>query len=194
MPLTEVEMEAEQLVNLHQTIRESAKVVYDFTEKFVDDVPDERRSLVADRYVDYGYDELRRADKLIEIGRVLLSLKPNHLKSYPSYPRVKGFWSHLERCSGEQKKRLDHHLRFVCLKDSGELLPRRNAAEVVIDALLDVYKLRDMLFYRLDVNGVTQELSDGDIRVLDGVIESSIDFVECIAGVVRKSTQVAPRR
>ena len=112
----------------------------------------------------------------------MLSLKPNHLKSYPSYPRVKGFWSHLERCSGEQMKRLDHHLRFVCLRDSGELLPRRNAAEVVIDALLDVYKLRDMLFYRLDVNGVTQELSDGDIRVLDGVIESSIDFVECIAG------------
>ena len=188
MQRNETELEAERLVNLHQTIRESAQVVYDITEKLVDALPDDARNPAADNYVNFAYDELMRADKLIEMGRILLSLK-----AYPSYSPERRFWAELEKRSDEQKARLDHHLRFVCLRDSGDLLPRRDAAEAVIDGMLNIYKSRDALFLDLDRNNTTQELSNDRIRVLDGVIESSLDFVETIAGVVRRSTQIAPR-
>ncbi len=187
MQRSETELEAERLVNLHQTIRESAQVVYDITEKRVDALPDETRNPAADNYVNYAYDELNRADKLIEMGRILLSLK-----AYPRYSPGGRFWAKLEKRSDEQKARLNHHLRFVCLRDSGDLLPRRDAAEAVIDGMLNIYESRDMLFFSLDRNHTTQELSDDQIRVLDGVIESSLDFVEAIAWVVRRSTRIVP--
>ncbi len=187
MQRTETELEAERLVNLQQTMRESAQVVYHITERLVDALPEETRNPVADNYVNFAYDELMRADKLIEMGRLLLSLK-----AYPGYSSEKRFWAELERRSDEQKNRLDHHLRFVCLRDSGDLLPRRDAAEAVIDGMLSIYKSRDALFSHLDRNHTTRELSSDQMRVLDGVIESSIDFVETIAGVVRRSTQIAP--
>ena len=186
MQRTETELEAERLVNLHQTIRESAQAVYDLTEKLIDALLDDTRNPVADNYVNFAYDELMRADKLIQMGRNLLSLK-----AYPSYPPVKRYWSNLESRSDEQKERLDHHLRFVCLRDSGDLLSRRDAAEAVIDGMLNIYKSRDALFWELEINDTTHELSNDQISVLDGVIESSLDFVETIAGVVRRSTQVA---
>ena len=185
MHRSETELEAERLVNLHQTIRESAQVVYDITEKLVDALPDETRNPAADNYVDFAYDALMRADKLIQMGRVLLSLK-----AYPTYRPEKGFWANLEKRSDEQKASLDHHLRFVCLRDSGDLLPRRDAAESVIDGMLNIYESRDVLFYSLDRNHTTQELSNDQIRVLDGVIESSLDYVNTVAGVVRRSTRI----
>ena len=188
MQRSETELEAERLVNLHQTIRETAQVVYDITEKLVDALPDDTRNPAADNYVNCAYDELMRADKLIEVGRILLSLK-----AYPSYSPERSFWTNLERRSNEQKTRLDHHLRFVSLRDSGDLLPRRDAAEVAIDGMLNIYESRDVLFYNLDRNHTTQELSSDQIRVLDGVIESSLDYVEAIAWVVRRSTQILPR-
>ena len=187
MQRNETELEAERLVNLHQTIRESAQVVYGITEKLVDALPEETRNPVVDNYVNFAHDELMRADKLIQMGRVLLSLK-----AYPSYSPERRFWANLEKHSDEQKTRLDHHLRFVCLRDSGDLLPRRKAAKAVIEGMLNIYKSRDALFYKLEINDTTQELSNDQIRVLDGVIESSLDYVETIAGVVRRSTQVAP--
>ena len=187
MQRNEAELEAERLVNLHQTIRESAQVVYGITENFVDTVPDATRNPAIDGYVNFAYDELMRADKLIEMGRLLLSLE-----AYPSYALEMRFWAQLERRSDEQKSRLDHHLRFVCLRDSGDLLPRRDAAEAVIDGMLSIYKSRDALFSHLDRNQVTRKFHSDQVRVLDGVIESSLDFVETIAGVVRRSTEVTP--
>ena len=187
MQRTDIELEAERLINLHQTLRESAQVVYDITEKLVDALPDEKRNPAADNYVNFAYDELMRADKIIEMERILLSLK-----AYPSYPPARRFWADLERCSDEQKSRLDHHLRFVCLRDSGDLLPRRDAAKAVIDGMLNIYDSRDVMFSYLDRNHKSRELSKDQIRVLDGVIESSIEFVEAIAWVVRRSTQIAP--
>ena len=184
----EAKAEAEHLVNLHQTIRESAQFVYDVTEKLVDALPEETRSPIADNYVNFAYDKLTQADKLIKMGKVLLSLNA----AYPSYPPERKFWAGLERRSDEQKNRLDHHLRFVCLHDSGDLLPRRDAAEAILDGMLSIYRSRDILFLHLDRNHRIQELSSGQMRVLDGVIESSIDFVETIAWVVRRSTQIAP--
>ena len=53
MQRTETELEAERLVNLHQTIRESAQVVYNITEKLVDALPNETRNPAADNYVNY---------------------------------------------------------------------------------------------------------------------------------------------
>lgn len=188
MQRSETELEAEQLVNLHQTIRDSAQVVYDITEKLVDALPEKTRNPVADTYVNFAHDSLMKADRIIQMGRMLLSLR-----AYPSYPPARRFWSELERRSDEQKARLDHHLRFVCLRDSGDLLPRKAAAEAVIDGMLNIYKSRDALFLDLDRNSTTQELSEDKVRVLDAVIESSLDFVETIAGVVRRSTQIAPR-
>ena len=187
MQRNETELEAERLVTLHQTIRESTQVVYDITEKLIDAYSDETRNPGIDYYVNFAHDELMYADKLIEMGRLLFSLKV-----YPTYKPEKNFWLNLEKRSDEQRTRLDHHLRFVCLRDSGDLLPRRDAAEAVIDGMLEIYKARDWLFYILDRDRRTHELSSSDVRLLDGVIESSIDFVEAIAGVVRRSTQVAP--
>ena len=187
MQRNETELEAERLVTLHQTIRESAQVVYDITEKLIDAYSDETRNPVVDNYVNLAYGEMMHADKLIEMGRILFSLKV-----YPTYEPEENFWPNLERRSDEQKARLDHHLRFVCLRDSGDLLPRRDAAEAVIDGMLEIYTARDRLFYILDRNRHTHELSSNEVRLLDGVIETSIDFVEAIAGVVRRSTQVGP--
>ena len=187
MQRTEAELEAERLVNLHQTIRESAQIVYEITEKLVDAVPDETRNPVVDNSVNFAHDELMQADKLIEMGRLLLSLK-----AYPSYPPQWRFWAQLESRSDEQKDRLDGHLRRVCLQDTGDLLPRRDAAEAVIDGMLNIYKSRDALFYRLDQNQRTRELHSDQVKALEGVIESSLDFVEAIAGVVRWSTRIAP--
>ena len=186
MQQSETELKAERLVNLHQTIRESAQVVYEITEKLIDSIPDETRNPGADYYVNFAYDELRKADKFIEMGRNLLSLK-----AYPTYSPDKRFRANLEKRSNEQKGRLDHHLRYVCLRDSGELLPRRDAAEAIIDGMLNIYHSRDAILFDLERNQITRELSNNQIRVLDGVIESSIDYVETIAGVVRRSTQIA---
>ena len=187
MQRTETELEAERLVNLHRTVWESAQVVYEITEKLIDAVPDETRNPVVDNFVNFAYDDLMWADKLIKMGRILLSLQ-----AYPTYPPVMGFWSHLEKRSDEQRARLDHHLRFNCLRDSDDLLPRRDAAEAVIDGMLNIYNSRDALFLKLEINDSTRKLSNDQIRVLDGIIESSLDYVETIAGVLRRSTQVGP--
>ena len=187
MQQTETELKAERLVSLHQTIREYAQVVYEITEKLIDAISDETRNPAADYYVNFAYDELRKADRFIEMGSNLLSLR-----AYPTYSPDKRFRSDLEKRSNEQKDRLDHHLRFVCLRDSGELLPRRDAAEAVIDGMLNIYHSRDAIFFDLERNQITRELSNNQIRVLEGVVELSVDYVETIAGVVRKSTQIAP--
>ena len=188
MQRNEYVAEVEHLVNLHQTVREPARTVYEITERLVDALPDDARNPDADSYVNFAYDELIKADRLIEMSKSL-----SKLSAYPSYPPESGFWSNLERQSDEQKVRLDHHLRYVCLRDSGELLPRRIAAEAVIDGMLDIYKSRGILFYGLDRNRVTQKFTNGEIRMMDGVIELSLEYVETIAGVVRRSTQIAPR-
>ena len=180
--------EVGHLLNLHQTVRESAQTVYEITERLVDALPDGMRNPVADSYVNFAYDQLLKADRLIGMGRSILNLG-----TYPSYPPVRGFWSNLEKRSDEQKLRLDHHLRLVCLRDSGELLPRRNAAEAAIDSMLEIYQSRDIMFNGLDKNQRTREFTDSEIRMMEGSIELSLDYVETIAGVVRRSTQIAPR-
>lgn len=181
--------EAENLVNLHQTVRESVQSVYKATERLVDAWPDESRNPDVDGYVNFAYDELLKADRLIDLGRGILSSK-----AYPSYPPVRGFWSNLEKRSDDQRERLDHHLRFVCLRDSVKLLARRLAAHAAIDGMLDIYQSRDILFRHLDRNQHTQELTNNEARVLDGIIELSLDYVETIAGVMRQSTRIVPPR
>ena len=185
MQRTEIELEAERLVTLQQTIWESAQVVYGITEKLVDSVPDETRNPKVDVRLNFAYDDLMQADKLIQLSKVLLSTG-----AYPSYVPAKMFWANLERRSDEQRDRLDRHLRFTCLRDPDTLQNRRDAAEAVIDGMLNIYQSRDVLFFHLDRNHRTQELSDYQVRVMDGVVESSLDFIESIAGVVRQSTQI----
>ena len=75
MQRNETELEAERLVTLHQTIRESAQVVYDITEKLIDAYSDETRNPVVDNYVNLAHGEMMHADKLIEMGRILFSLE-----------------------------------------------------------------------------------------------------------------------
>ena len=179
--------EVERLLNLHRTIREPAQLVYELTEVLLDALPDGARNSVADNLANRAYDELLLSDRLIELARNLFTVRV-----YPSYPPVNGFWSRLEKRSDEQKQRLDHHLRFVCLRDYGELIARRNAAESVIDGMLEIYRSRDVLFYMQERNLKTGELTNGDVRLFDGVVELSIKFVETIAGVVRDLTRIAP--
>ena len=187
MHVNETIAEAEHLVTLQETIRETAHTVYGITERLVDAVPDENRNPVVDNFVNFAYEDLLKADKINEMSRNLLTLG-----AYPSYQPVKQFWSRLEKRSDEQKDRLDHHLRLVCLGDSGELLPRRNAAEAVIDGFLKIYWSRNILFFGLDRSDHTGRLNDGEVRVLEGIIELSLEYVETVAGVVRSSTRVAP--
>ena len=184
MQIDETSAETERLVTALQTIREPTQTVYDMTEKLVDALPDDIRNPVADSYVNFAYDELLRADKLINMGRNLLEMGV-----YPRYTPDRRYWVDLETHSDQQRARLDHHLRYVCLGDSGELLPRRAATLAIIDGMLDIYKSRDILFYHLDAG----RLSSDKRRLAYGIIELSIDFVETIAGVVRRSTQLAPR-
>ena len=74
MQTDEVSAEAERLVTSLQTIRAPTQTVYDITEKLVDTLPDDIRNPVADSYVNFAYDELLRADKLINMGRHLLEM------------------------------------------------------------------------------------------------------------------------
>ena len=189
MQIDETHTEAERLVTALQTIRAPAQTVYDITERLVDALPDDIRNPIADNYVNFAHDELLQADKLINMGRHILETGV-----YPHYTPDRRYWVDLETRSDQQRERLDHHLRYVCLRDSGDLLPRRDAAEAVIDGMLEIYQVRDILFFNLNRNRHTNELTNQEIRLLDGLIELSMDYVETIAGVLRRSTQVAPRR
>ena len=181
------EIEAERLVNLHQTVRKSAQDVYDITVSLVDASHERMSNPRADWRVDQAFDALLRADKLIELGRILLSLK-----TYPRYEQVRMFQTNLRAHSREQRARLDDHLRVKCLKESVDL-PRRDAAKAAIDGLVDIYESRENLFYELYTNHVASGLSKWEVRVLDGVIESSLDFAETMADVLIPLTGVVQR-
>ena len=113
LAMHEISHEAEQLVNLLENIQASAKVVYDMTAYLIDLVPDGERNPKADVSVNNAYDELLRASNLLDMGRNFLATGV-----YPHYtPKVRHS-VHLERRSDDQKSRLDHHLRFVCLRDT----------------------------------------------------------------------------
>ena len=179
-----ISRQAEHLVNLLDTIRASAKAVYDMTAYLIDLVPDGETNPQADMYVNHAYDELLRASNLLDMGRNFLATGV-----YPHYTPDVEYSVGLERRSDEQKSRLDDHLRLVCLGDTGDLEPRRDAAQATIDGMLEVYKSRDILFYLLE----RRRLSSSERRLADGIVELSIDYVEAIAGVVRRSTQVTFR-
>ena len=160
----------------------SARTVYEITEQLIDALPDEIRNPMVDALVDGAYENLLRADSLIDTGRNLLKVDV-----YPHYNPDNTYWAKLESKSDEQRSRLDHHLRYTCLRDSAELEPRKDAALAVINGMLDIYQSRDILFLYLD----RHRLSSGERRLLDGIIELSIDYVETMAGVVRPLTRIA---
>ena len=179
----EISKGSERLVTLLENIRGLAQTVYDETEQLIDALPKEFRNPVVDPLVNGAYDQLLRADKLIQLGRSLLVVKP-----YPRYEVDETYWRELEKRSDEQRQRLDHHLRDTCLRDGHQLQSRKDAAQAVIDGMLDVYESRDVLFYLLE----RRSLTDGTRRMADGIIELSLDYIETITGVVRPLTRIQP--
>ena len=179
----EIPREAEHLVTLLQDIRGPAQTVYDETEKFVDTVPDGLRNPIVDTMLNLAHDALAKGDKLTDMSRFLLTIPP-----YPRYKSNERYWRGLETRSDEQRERLDRHHRPRCLGDGPELQRRKDAAQAVFDGIGDVYSSLDILFYHLD----TRRLTSDTRRMLDGVIELSLDYIETIAGVVLDLTKIAP--
>ena len=186
MQQTAPDLELVNLMNWQQRIRESAQVVYDITEKLLYAYPEENRDPRAVGLLDSAYGCSEAADRRLELCRSLLEMG-----AYPSYPPVRQFWSHLQQKSNEQRDRLDGHLRRVCLPDSGDINQRTKEGEAAIDGMWSIYGSRDVLFGYLNMNERRRILTDYDVRVYEGIIELSIDFVESVAGILRYSTQVA---
>ena len=173
--------EAEHLVNLHQTVWDSAQTVYKVTERLVDEWPDETRNPDVDSYVNFAYDELLKADRLIDIQAETSAIFegiPNAI-----WP-VGGFWWQSRMGSVPMTKGKDWTttcVSFAYRIRLGYWLANLTAREA-IDGMLDIYPSRDILFRHLDRNHHTQELTNNEIRVLDGIIELSVEYVETIAG------------
>ena len=95
----------------------------------------------------------------------------------------------LERLSDAQRERLDRRLRSVCLGDTDELAPRKEAALAVIEGIAEIHRVHDAMFYLSD----RRDLDEYDQRLLDGMVQLSMQYVETVAVVIRKSTQIVPR-
>lgn len=178
-----VHRELERLVNLHATVVERARKVYEITQQLVDSVPEEDVGFRANWATNNSYDLTLRADKIVAAEQSLRAVGV-----FPRYDPIPGYWSRLEGRSDEQRTRLDHHLRFVCLRDTGDLEVRREAALAVIDGIAGIHKQHDLLFYLSD----RRNLTDADQRLLDGIVSLSLKFVETIAGVIRDATRIVP--
>ena len=90
--------EAEHLMNLHQTVWDSAQTVYKATERLVDEWPDETRNPDVDSYVNFAYDELLKADRLID-GRTkgyswVCTLQPRPLLTDGHHLLCKAYCQH----------------------------------------------------------------------------------------------------
>ena len=107
---------------------------------------------------------------------------------FPHYQPNPRYWAALEERSDEQRARLDHHLRYTCLHDSDDLLPRKEAALATIEGIAEIHRVHDVMFLLSD----TRRLADDEKRLVDGVVHLSLDYVEMIAGVVRNSTRIVP--
>ena len=178
-----ISAQAEILLNSMRDVRESAQVVYEITQHMLDAFPEGMSNPMAEALLNQAHDELQKSDNLLAMGRGML-----RLGVYPHYPASEEYFRRMEEKSDGQKERLDHHLRYVCLRDSGSLLGRYNAALAAIDGLLRVYECRDAIFYLLD----RPRVASSERRLGDGIVDLSIEFVESIAGVLRQCTRIAP--
>ncbi len=179
----EIYRQSERLVNLLATVHARAKTVYELTEPYLDTVGDDARNPLAESATNSAYDQLLSASRLIEAGRSLLAVG-----AYPRYNPSPKYWSGLEASSDEQRSRLDHHLRYTCLRDTGDLLSRKEAAEAVINGIVEIHEAHDVMF----LLSTTGNLEHDEQRLLDGVVELSLKYVETIAGVLRNLTRIAP--
>ena len=184
MDASEVHRQSERLVNVMLTVHADATKVYKITERLVDNAHEHAWHPVGESVTDLAYDYLLSADKLVDAGRSLLAVGV-----YPHYDPVLGYWSMLEEKSDEQRKRLDPHLRRACLREYAELPGRKEAALAVIEGIAEIHQAHDALFYLAD----RERLSDDDQRLIDGIVELSLRYVESIAVVIRQATRIAPR-
>ncbi len=179
----EIYRQSERLVNLLATVHVKAQTVYEITEPFLDVVDDDSRNPVAEGLTNSAYGQLLSASRLIVAGRSLLAVG-----AYPHYNPVPGYWSRLEASSDEQRGRLDHHLRYTCLRDTGDLLARKEAAEAVIDGIVEIHEAHDVMF----LLSQTGNLEHDEQRLLDGVVELSLAYIETIARALRNLTRIVP--
>ena len=181
MAENEIQREAENQIHLMESVRSDVRVVYEITESLLDAWPDNARNPVAENVTNFAYDNLLQADKLIGGARFILAIGV-----YPHYPPNSRHWRRLETRSDEQRDRLDHHLRYTCLRDPVHLQHRKDAALAVIEGMIEIYKSRDVLFYLMD----KRQLTDAEIRLSDAIVELSMEFVETLANAVSDLTRL----
>ena len=174
---------------------ESAKGVYRETEQLIDATPSP--SGVADRMNDHAYIFLLRAEERIKNARHI-----SQLGAYPSYTQSPGFTKRLLEKGAAQEKRLTHHLSLVGLRDDDSRRARREFCEAFIAGVSEVQYFREVVYgeepspskYPGFGRSPLDEWKDGDfhVRLLDGLVESSIAAIEDMASAVRTLTRIVP--
>ena len=185
----------EQLIIAMENALESARGVYRETEKLVDAVPNPND--LADRMNNEAYGDLLKAGQLIEYARHICQLG-----AFPSYAQLHGYTAGLVEKGREQSERIERHLSFVGLRDDDARRARRDFAQAFIDGVGEVQGFRERVYQQRPTSpkypefGRTLEdqLQDPDfhVRLLDGLVECSIDAVEDMAGAVRSLTRLVP--
>ena len=186
---------SEQLITALENMLESARGVYRETEKLVDveDNPNE----LAERMNNEAYLGLLKADQLIKYARNICQLG-----AYPSYRRPPEYRNRIMQKGSEQCERVTHHLSFVGLRDDDSRKSRRDFSQAFIDGIAEVQHLRERIYDKRPSSSkypefgrdLLDELEDThfDIRLLDGLVECSIDAVEDMAGAIRTLTRLVP--
>ena len=186
---------SEQLIIAMENALESARGVYRETEKLVDAVANP--SDLADRMNNEAYVDLLKAGQLIEYARHI-----SQLGAFPSYAQPHGYTAGLVEKGGEQSERVKRHLSFVGLRDDDTRKARRDLVQAFIDGVGEVQGLRERVYDHHPASSkypefgrtLQDQLQDRDfpVRLLDGLVECSIDAVEDMARAVRSLTRLVP--
>ena len=183
------------LVTALENTLESARSIYRETERMVDALPP--HSWTGEGMTNYAYDDLLRAEQLVNHARNI-----SQLGAHPSYRRPSDYTVKLLRKATEQYERLTHHLGYVGLRDDDSRKVRRDHAQAFIDGMALVQQYRESVYsekprpskYPGFGRNLIEEYEDPDfhVRLLDGLVECSIEAIEAMAGVVRTSTRLVP--
>ena len=186
---------SEQLIIAMEDALESARGVYRETEKLVDAVANPND--LADRINNEAYGDLLKAGQLIEYGKHICQLG-----TFPSYAQSRGYTGGLVEKGGEQSEKVEQHLSFVGLRDDDTRKARRDLVQAFIDGVGEVQGLRERVYDHHPTSSkypefgrtLQDQLQDRDfpVRLLDGLVECSIDAVEDMARAVRSLTRLVP--
>ena len=188
-------MHTEALLVALENALEEARGVYRQTEGIVDQGEDFEN--LANSINDESFVELQRAAQLIRYARYI-----REHGAYPTYPRRNDSSRLLLNKGREQTERLQRHLTHVGLRDDNSQLIRKSHSQSFIDCLEHVQYCREHVYddkpapsmYYSYARTLEDEIEDPhfDIRLLDGIVNCSIEAIKAMANAVRSLTRITP--